>query len=87
MLGVVCTFFLESRPSRSSLFQERKITKQITRGVMSSGRESIQTCSSLLELAFLARKWAIELPIRLPFTVGEITTLKINKEKDNVRNH
>ena len=32
---------------------------------MSLGQESIQTCSSLLELAFLARKWATELPIRL----------------------
>jgi len=38
VLGVVCTFFLVSRPNRSSLFQERKITKRITKRAMSSGR-------------------------------------------------
>ena len=38
---------------------------QMIRGAILSGDDSIQTWISLLETAFLAKKWATELPICL----------------------
>lgn len=37
----------------------------LTSGAMSSGVDSIQTCNLLPKIAFMAKKWAIELPMRL----------------------
>ena len=53
-------FFRESRLHGQILFQEKKNYKVVlvTRGTISLGMDSIQTCNSLLDLDHLARKWA-----------------------------
>ena len=62
-------FFRESGPGSQAILRPKKKKKKrnykeslVTRGAISSGMASSQTCSSLPDLECLARKWATELP-------------------------
>ena len=68
ILTLFCNFFfLEIQTRRPSLYfiitQKDNKESWVTREAISSRDDSIQTCSSLPETDFLARKWATELPM------------------------
>ena len=79
ILGLFFFFFFlsgENQTQRSILLQkknQRLQKSQVIRGAIFSGKDSIQTWSSLPKTTSLARKWTT---ILSEFDIGEITTPK-----------
>ena len=79
-------FFFFDNPSSEAKFysiitQKDDKESRVTRGAISSGEDLIQTCSSLLEIDFLARKWTTELPMWIEFFLVKIFITLMNREK------
>ena len=80
------SFFFFDNPSSEAKFysiitQKDDKESRVTRGAISSGEDLIQTCSSLLEIDFLARKWTTELPMWIEFFLVKIFITLMNREK------